>query len=78
MSRIELGYGHDKIPFEFEDGRFDVLEPQALDERPLTDAEVGALIDDPFDSQPLEEIISPGSSTSNRPSSNSNGILSWP
>jgi nickel-dependent lactate racemase len=60
MSRVELGYGHDKIPFEFEDGRFDVLEPQAVDERPLMDAEVGALIDDPFESQPLEEIISPG------------------
>src|SRR5437763_1705245 len=60
MARIELNYGRGTVPFEFEDGRFEVLDGEASDERPLTDAEVGALIDDPFDSQPLEEIISPG------------------
>src|ERR671933_26430 len=60
MARIELSYGRGTVPFEFEDGRFEVLEGEAPDERPLTDAEVGALIDDPVDSQPLEEIISPG------------------
>ncbi len=31
-------------------------------ERPLSDAEMGALIDDPLDSQPLEDIISPNES----------------
>src|SRR5947209_2371109 len=62
MSHVELGYGRGSVPFEFEDGRFEVLEPAQSEERPLTDAEVGALIDDPFDSQPLEEIISPGES----------------
>jgi nickel-dependent lactate racemase len=62
MAHVELGYGRGSVPFEFEDGRFEVLEPATTDERPLTDAEVGALIDDPFDSQPLEEIISPGES----------------
>src|SRR5947209_7736023 len=60
MARIELNYGRGTVPFEFEDGRFELLDGEASDERPLTDAEVGALIDDPFDSQPLEEIISPG------------------
>ncbi|PYS76722.1 MAG: hypothetical protein DMF66_13150 [Acidobacteria bacterium] len=62
MSHVELGYGRGSLTFEFEDGRFAILEPAAGKERPLTDAEVGALIDDPFDSQPLEEIISPGES----------------
>ena len=62
MARIELKYGRGTVPFEFEDGRFEVLDGEAPDERPLTDAEVGALIDDPFDSQPLEEIVSPGES----------------
>jgi len=62
MSHVELGYGRGSLTFEFEDGRFAILEPAAGEERPLTDAEVGALIDDPFDSQPLEEIISPGES----------------
>jgi nickel-dependent lactate racemase len=62
MSQINLGYGHDSVSFEYEEGRFELLEPEATDERPLSDAEVGALIDDPVDSQTLEEIISPGES----------------
>src|ERR1044071_7943560 len=59
---IQLVYGRGTIPFEFEGGRFRVLEPEAREERPLTDAEVGAAIDDPVDSQPLEDILSPGES----------------
>jgi nickel-dependent lactate racemase len=62
MASIELGYGRGALPFEFEDGRFRVLEGEAREERALTDAEVGSVIDDPIDSQPLEEIISPGES----------------
>ncbi|MBV8856565.1 MAG: nickel-dependent lactate racemase [Acidobacteria bacterium] len=62
MASIQLGYGRGTIPFEFEGGRFEVLEGEAREERPLSDAEVGAAIDDPVDSQPLEEIISPGES----------------
>ncbi|HEX8353568.1 MAG TPA: nickel-dependent lactate racemase [Pyrinomonadaceae bacterium] len=62
MTTIQLGYGRGTVPFEFEGGRFEVLEGEAREERPLTDAEVGAVIDDPFDSQPLEDIISPGES----------------
>lgn len=50
------------LDFETEGGRFRVLEAEASDERPLTDAEVGAAIDDPVDSQPLEDILSPGES----------------
>jgi len=62
MTTIQMGYGRGALPFEFEGGRFEVLEPEEREERPLTDAEVGAAIDDPLDSQPLEEIISPGES----------------
>src|SRR3954468_11348895 len=62
MNHVELGYGRAALPFEFEGGRFDVLEAEAGNERPLTDAEVGAAIDDPLDSQPLEDILSPGES----------------
>jgi nickel-dependent lactate racemase len=62
MANTQLGYGRGTIPFEFEGGRFEVLEGEAREERALTDAEVGAAIDDPVDSQPLEEIISPGES----------------
>ncbi|HEX8180602.1 MAG TPA: nickel-dependent lactate racemase [Pyrinomonadaceae bacterium] len=61
MTQIELGYGRGRVSFEYDETRFRVLAPPptaAL--RPLSDAEVGALIDDPIDAQPLEEIISPG------------------
>lgn len=63
MTQIELGYGRGKISFADDAGRFQILTPAAAAaDRPLSDAEMGALIDDPLDSQPLEEIISPGES----------------
>jgi lactate racemase len=63
MANVELAYGRGRLSFIDEDGRFQVLAPEdETAERPLTDAEMGALIDDPFDSQPLEDIISPNES----------------
>jgi nickel-dependent lactate racemase len=62
MTQVQLGYGRGALAFELDGGRFRVLESEGADERPLTDAEVGAAIDDPFDSQPLEDILSPGES----------------
>jgi nickel-dependent lactate racemase len=63
MSRIELAYGHDKISFEDVEDRFQVLTPvETIADQPLSDAEMGVAIDDPFDSQPLEDILSPGES----------------
>ena len=62
MTQVTLRYGRGAVPFEFEGGRFEVLEPGAGEGPPLGDAEIGAAIDDPIDSQPLEEIISPGES----------------
>ncbi len=61
MTHIELGYGHGRVAFDYDETRYTVLAPNEAEiERPLSDAELGALIDDPLDSQPLEEIISPG------------------
>src|SRR4028118_1712143 len=63
MSSVELGYGRGRISFVDGEGRFQILAP--ADETalpPLSDAQLGALIDDPFDSQTLEEIISPNES----------------
>ncbi|HYE15791.1 MAG TPA: nickel-dependent lactate racemase [Pyrinomonadaceae bacterium] len=63
MTRVELGYGRGSVTFEFEEGRFEVLGAGGgTAEAPLSDAEMGALIDDPVDSQPLEEIVTPGES----------------
>jgi nickel-dependent lactate racemase len=62
MTQVQLGYGRGTLAFESEGGRFRVLESESPDEPPMTDAEVGAAIDDPLDSQPLEDILSPGES----------------
>jgi len=62
MTQVELGYGRATLPLEFEGGRFRVLGSESAEEPPLTDAEVGAAIDNPLDSQPLEDILSPGES----------------
>ncbi|HEX5708459.1 MAG TPA: nickel-dependent lactate racemase [Pyrinomonadaceae bacterium] len=63
MAHVELRYGRAAVPFEFDEGRFAVLEAERGDEpRALGDAEIGAAIDSPIDSQPLEEIVSPGES----------------
>ncbi|MGI8997706.1 MAG: nickel-dependent lactate racemase [Pyrinomonadaceae bacterium] len=63
MAVIELAYGRGRVSFADAAGRFAVLEPAAdAAERPLSDAELGVSMDDPVDSQPLEEIISPGES----------------
>src|ERR671916_415353 len=50
-----LAYGRGTLPFDFEEGRFEVLEGAAGGGGVLSDAEIGAAMDDPFDSQPLEE-----------------------
>ncbi|MCA1816339.1 MAG: nickel-dependent lactate racemase, partial [Acidobacteria bacterium] len=63
MPQIELAYGRGKISFEDAAGRFEVLTPvETVADQPLSDAELGAIIDDPLDSQPLEDILSPGES----------------
>ncbi|HYE66357.1 MAG TPA: nickel-dependent lactate racemase, partial [Pyrinomonadaceae bacterium] len=59
---IELGYGRGSLSFDYDEGRFSVLAHAASAERPLSDVEIGARIDDPLDSRPLGEIISPGES----------------
>ena len=63
MTQIDLGYGRGKISFADDAGRFQILTPvETVADAPLSDAEMGALIDDPIESQPLEEIVSPGES----------------
>src|ERR1051325_4165755 len=61
MPTIQLGYGHDSISFEYDPARFEVL---ATDHHStsLSDAEIGAALEHPIDSPPLEELIEPGDS----------------
>lgn len=63
MTQIDLAYGRGKLSFDDADERFQVLTPvETVADQPLSDAEVGALLDAPIDAQPLEEILSPGES----------------
>jgi nickel-dependent lactate racemase len=61
MPTIQLGYGRDAIDFEYDGARFDVLAPGEA-ARPLTDGEIGAAIDDPAGSPPLDDVIESGDS----------------
>ncbi len=59
MPTIQLGYGRETIDFSYDPGRFEVLAAHQ-DSTPLSDAEIGAGIDNPIDSPPLEELIAAG------------------
>jgi lactate racemase len=61
MPKIELRYGTTRIPFDYDPHQFEILGSEK-DFAPLTDAEIGARLDDPVDSKPLEEIIDEGES----------------
>jgi nickel-dependent lactate racemase len=50
------------LGFEFDASRYQVLGDNTLTEPPLTDVEIGAALDSPFESRPLEEILLEGES----------------
>jgi lactate racemase len=60
MPTIELGYGHASLAFDYDAERFEVLAPDETASHPLSDAELGAALDNPIDSPPLEELVTPG------------------
>ena len=59
MQTIHLGYGRSQVTFEYDASRFDVLAP-AASLHPLTDTEIGAAIDNPIGSPPLNELVESG------------------
>lgn len=56
MPTIQLGYGRDSISLDYDGARFEVLAPRVA-ARPLTDGEIGAAIDRPLGSPPLDDVI---------------------
>ena len=62
MPALELGYGPNAIKFDYDGARFDVLAPDKSEAHSLTDAEIGAALDAPIDSPPLEDLVEPGDS----------------
>ena len=62
MPSLKLGYGSSEIEFDYDNARFDVLAPDQSAAQPLTDADIGAALDAPIDSRPLEDLVTPGDS----------------
>ncbi len=61
MSEIKLPYGKTFINFNFDSAQFEVLGG-AQSDAALTDAEIGAKLDEPIDSPKIEEIVGAGES----------------
>lgn len=59
MPVIDLKYGRGSLPFEYDEGRFDVLSDTAP-KQALSDVEIGEKLDAPIGSRMIEDIISPG------------------
>ena len=62
MRQIELRYGRRSLNFALDENRFWLLDREAPNQSPLSDADIGEALDSPIESPPLEEILSPGES----------------
>ena len=59
MPNVELKYGNSRFSFDYQADDFDVLEG-CEQKRALNDVEIGARLDSPIGSKPLEEIVGTG------------------
>jgi nickel-dependent lactate racemase len=62
MTEMQLGYGKDLVSFTFDENRYRVLAANAVDEKPLTDVELGEAFDAAIESPPLDDLFSAGNS----------------
>ena len=62
MSEIQLGYGGATRTFTFDDSRFQVLDADPANEKPLTDVEIGAALSETIESPSLDDLFSAGDS----------------
>jgi lactate racemase len=62
MPIIELAYGHSALKLEYDARRFEVLAPLEDASHPVSDVEIGAALDAPIDSPPLDDLIGAGDS----------------
>lgn len=59
MPEIHLKYGRTSIPFAYDDSRFEILGKGEYTPL-LSDAQIGEKLDNPIDSNIIEEIVNPG------------------
>ncbi len=58
MPIINLKYGNSEIPFNYNENQYEILgKPE--NKTPLSDVEIGEKLENPIDSQTIEEIIKP-------------------
>lgn len=57
MTEIELGYGQGSLAFSFDPDRLSLLNAGSSAPVPLSDVEIGAALDSPITSPPLDELI---------------------
>lgn len=62
MPSLELAYGRDSIPFNYDSGRFEVLHSPAPSTSTVSDLGIASALDTPIDSAPLDDLITPGDS----------------
>ena len=62
MDEVQLGYGRSSLRFAFDKNRYRVIAGNSLDEKPLTDVEIGEALAIPIQSSPLEDLFSGGDS----------------
>lgn len=62
MTEIQLGYGRSSLSFTFDEHRYQKLAGNSLDEKPLTDVEIGRALNTPVQLPPLEDLFSAGDS----------------
>jgi nickel-dependent lactate racemase len=60
MKQIELGYGHGTRSLTFDQKQFRILTATAAVSPPLTDAQIGAALDAPIHSPPIEDLFTAG------------------
>ena len=58
MTQLELGHGRSSVEFTFDEDRFSVIDTDDHRESPLSDFQLGATLDDPIASPPIDELVS--------------------
>src|SRR5205085_1150222 len=61
MQQIQLNYGKSKIAFDFDEQQFEILEKDKSFAA-LSDVEINVALDEPIDSETLENIVEPNDS----------------
>ena len=60
MAQVDLAYGTGAFNFEYDESRFDLLEPVKTVSRPMADIEINDAIDSPIGSRSIDDLVGNG------------------